>query len=44
MVYNGIAEYLNKLWGITEFWISDLRVMKTTEGTWVSIKDGGKAI
>ena len=38
MVYEGIAEYLEKTWGVTEFWLNDHRIMKTTEGKWLSIK------
>lgn len=38
MVYAGIAEYLERIWGVTEFWMNDRRIMKTTDGTWISIQ------
>lgn len=38
MVYKGIGNYLEKNFGITEFWIRDKRIMKTVEGEWLFIK------
>ena len=38
MVYEGIANYLEKSWGVTEFWINKRRVVKTVEGKWLSLK------
>lgn len=38
MTYVGIANYLEKTFGVTEFWISGKRIAKTVEGNWITIK------
>lgn len=39
MIYKGIAAYLERIMGVTEFWLSGKRIIKTTEGEWIAIKD-----
>lgn len=39
MIYKGIANYLERTFGVTEFWLNGRRIMKTVEGDWVAIKD-----
>lgn len=38
MVVKEIGEYLEKSFGITEFWYRDKRYVKTCDGTWINIK------
>lgn len=39
MIYKGIANYLERTFGVTEFWLNGRRIMKTVEGEWIAIKD-----
>lgn len=38
MVRNGIFNYIEKTFGVTELWYNKERYAKTSTGTWVIIK------
>lgn len=39
MRYAGIGNYLEQTFGVTEFYMHNARIVKTTAGLWLPIKD-----